>query len=83
MTELARRLTLYVRSGCSLCEDMQTDLALFREELRFELDVVDIDRDPALRVKHDVRVPVLEFAEREVCNYFLDPVALRSALAAE
>ena len=83
MSDSSRRLTLYVRSGCSLCEDMRNDLALFSDELRFELDIVDIDRNPALRVKHDVRVPVLEYAEREICNYFLDPVALRSALAAE
>ncbi|MDH3451799.1 MAG: glutaredoxin family protein [Gammaproteobacteria bacterium] len=79
----ARRLTLYVRRGCSLCEDMRNDLALFSEELQFALDIVDIDEDPGLRARHDVRVPVLEYANREVCNYFLDPVALRSALAAE
>ena len=78
-----RHLTLYVRSGCSLCEDMRNDLALFSEELRFELRVVDIDTDPELRARHDTRVPVLEYANREICNYFLDPVALRSALAAE
>ena len=83
MSETPRRLTLYVRSGCSLCEDMRDDLVLFSAELRFELDIVDIDQDPALRSRHDMRVPVLECANREVCNYFLDPVALRSALAAE
>lgn len=83
MSESLRCLTLYVRSGCSLCDDMHDDLALFSEELRFEVDVVDIDGDPALRARHDVRVPVLEYADHEVCNYFLDPVALRAALAAE
>ena len=62
---------------------MRNDLSLFSEEFQFALDVVDIDRDPALRERHDERVPVLEYAGREICNYFLDPVALRSALAAE
>ena len=79
----SRTLRLYVRRGCSLCEDMRDDLALFSEELRFTVDVVDIDRDPVLRERHDTRVPVLEYAEHEICNYFLDPVALRSALTAE
>ena len=78
-----KRLRLYVRRGCSLCEDMRDDLALFSDELQFTLEVVDIDRDPVLRERHDTRVPVLEYAEREICNYFLDPVALRSALTAE
>lgn len=77
------RLTLYVRAGCSLCEDMRNDLSMFSEELRFELDVVDIDGDEVLRARHDVRVPVLACGEHEICNYFLDPVALRSALTAE
>lgn len=72
-----------MRRGCSLCEDMRNDLALFSEALRFTVDVVDIDRDPVLRERHDTRVPVLEYAGREICNYFLDPVALRSALTAE
>lgn len=78
-----RRLTLYVRRGCSLCEDMRDDLELFRRELSFALDVVDIDRDPGLRERYDTLVPVLADAEREICRYFLDPVALRSAFGSE
>ncbi|NIM28720.1 MAG: glutaredoxin family protein [Gammaproteobacteria bacterium] len=62
---------------------MRNDLALFSEELRFEVSVVDIDSDADLRARYDVRVPVLAYDGREVCNFFLDPVALRSSLAAE
>ena len=77
------RLTLYVRDGCALCEDLHADLLAFQAQLEFDLVAVDIDRDPALRARYDTRVPVLIADDREVCNYFLDPVALRGALTAE
>lgn len=77
------RLVLFVRRGCTLCEDLHHDLLHYRDELRFELELVDIDRDPQLRRVYDTRVPVLVRDGREICHYYLDPVALRSALTAE
>ncbi len=81
MSEARPCLTLYVRHGCSLCEDMHREVLGFREELAFDLEVVDIDRDPGLRETYDTQVPVLSYGARVLCNYFLDPVALRFALA--
>lgn len=77
------RLVLFVRRGCTLCEDLHHDLLHYRDELRFELELVDIDRAPQLRCAYDTRVPVLVYGEREICHYFLDPVALRDALVAQ
>ena len=77
------RLTLYVRQGCALCEDLLADLEGFQPQLGFELQIVDIDRDPVLRARYDTLVPVLTAGDQPVCHYFLDPVALRRALTAE
>lgn len=54
----------------------------------FVIDVIDVDSDPALLVLYDELVPVLlvsldDSGEqlRELCHYFLDPVAVRDCLA--
>lgn len=69
-------LTLYGRLGCHLCEDMQTDLLSLQQELGFELQLVDVDSDPALVEQYGTRVPVLASDIGEICHYFLDKQAL-------
>jgi hypothetical protein len=47
----------------------------------FEIDVVDVDADPALEAKYDELVPVLVDGEgRELCHYFLDAAKVREYL---
>ena len=43
-----RQLTVYVRRGCHLCTDMTQALERLRQELDFEINTVDIERDPQL-----------------------------------
>lgn len=69
-------LTLYARLGCHLCEDMQNDLLPLKKELGFELQVIDVDRDPVLVKQYGTRVPVLVSEKGEICHYFLDKQAL-------
>ncbi|UCE89434.1 MAG: glutaredoxin family protein [Pseudomonadota bacterium] len=75
MTEAA--LTVFVRSGCHLCEEMLRDLEPWRREVGFELQVVDIDGDAALEAKYGARVPVLAGGENELCQFSLDEHAVR------
>jgi glutathione S-transferase len=75
------RLTLYGRQYCHLCSDMLAALENLRGEFLFDVDVVDVDADPALEVKYDELVPVLEGSGRELCHYFLDAAAVREYLA--
>jgi thiol-disulfide isomerase/thioredoxin len=78
------RFTLYSRSYCHLCEDMLLALnALQTDARRFEVEVVDVDADPALVARFDELVPVLfgEPDQPELCHYFLDEVAVRRYLA--
>ena len=77
-----RSLTLVVRHGCHLCDDMRDALAAFRAELGFSWHEVDVDTDPELLARYHVAVPVLLLGEVEICRHFLDLVALRRALAA-
>lgn len=72
-----RQLTVYVRRGCHLCTDMTVALNRLRDELRFSLEEVDIDRDPELAERYGTRVPVLTGGGQELCHYFLDQERLR------
>jgi glutaredoxin len=76
--------TLYSRSYCHLCEDMLAALqAMAPEDQAFEVDVIDVDADPALVERFDELVPVLygRLDEPELCHYFLDAEAVRRYLA--
>ncbi|HHH43334.1 MAG TPA: glutaredoxin family protein [Gammaproteobacteria bacterium] len=46
----------------------------------FEVQLVDVDRDPELAKRYDEWVPVLCLGEEEICHYRLDEQALRAAL---
>lgn len=47
----------------------------------FDIDVVDVDADPALEAKYDELVPVLVDDEGlELCHYFLDAAKVREYL---
>ena len=47
----------------------------------FDIDVVDVDADPALEAMYDELVPVLADADgSELCHYFLDAAKVREYL---
>jgi hypothetical protein len=71
-----RRLTLYVRQGCHLCEEMWRELQALRSDLAFELETVDLAVSPRLEAAYGDRVPVLEAGGEEICRFFLDPEKL-------
>jgi glutaredoxin len=77
----AARLTVYSRTGCHLCEDMEVTLSELQKELGFHLQRIDVDSDPALAEAYGTLVPVLKDGDIEICHYFLDPQALRKHLA--
>ncbi len=71
-----KRLTLYTRIGCHLCEEMLAELQSRVSEGRFVLSIVDVDSTPQLAKRYGERVPVLEGDGDEICHYFLDPQSL-------
>ena len=75
------RLTLYLRASCSLCDCVLQELLPYKQRYGFQLDLVDIDRDPALIQKYGEMIPVLFGSGKEICHFFLDPDALQSYFA--
>ena len=75
-----RRLILYGRQACGLCQDMNWQLQQLGTELDFRVDWVEIDSDPALIAQFGVRIPVLMAENIEICHYTLDMAALNAYL---
>lgn len=74
-----KELVLYSRPGCHLCENLLEELLpLLRG--RAGLREVNIDTDPALRARFDVRVPVLAAGDEVISEAFLDRDAVQAFL---
>ena len=70
------RVTLYHAAGCHLCDRALTVLEAARDELGFDLELVDIGGDPELEARYRERLPVIEIDGERDLHVF---VAVRSA----
>ncbi len=77
---MSTKLTIYIREGCHLCDDMEQALKACESELDFETQRVSIDNDLQLEQAYGSKVPVLVHDAGEICHYFLDMQALKQAL---
>jgi len=59
---------------------MIAELRHLQHELAFELELVDIDKDPDLRKRYDVDVPVVTLGTEVVCFHFFEENMVRQAL---
>lgn len=74
------QLTIYIREGCHLCDDMEQALQECAPELDFETQRVPIDNNAGLEQAYGAKVPVLTCGDVEICHYFLDMQALKRLL---
>jgi Glutaredoxin-like domain (DUF836) len=75
------RFVLYSRPGCNLCEELAVELAEIPAAAGYPIEIIDVDRDPAARVRYGHKIPVLLFAGELVCHGRLDREELAKALA--
>jgi glutaredoxin len=74
-------VTLYTRARCHLCDVAKDVLAQVRADQPFDLEVVDVDGDPALAARYGTEVPVVLVDGRKAFKYRVDPAQLRARLA--
>jgi predicted thioredoxin/glutaredoxin len=72
---------MYSRSGCGLCDEMLAALTAMPAVNGHAVDVLDVDADPAARIRYGHKVPVLLFAGELVCHGHLEPEEVHKALA--
>ena len=73
-------ITIYSRPGCHLCDDAINTLESMREELNFEIEVVNIDEDAELVKLYSDQVPVIHIDGIHHDFYKVDPLRFRSSL---
>jgi glutaredoxin len=73
-------VTVYSHPDCHLCGQAIELLESLQAELEFDLTERDITGDDALHRAYFERVPVVFLDGEEVCEYFVDEVALRERL---
>jgi hypothetical protein len=74
-------LTVYSRAYCHLCDEMIEALRGLQGLVHFELEIVDVDADPALEKRHGEKVPVLMHGGHELCHYRLEPAVITAYLS--
>jgi|AntRauTorcE11897_2_1112592.scaffolds.fasta_scaffold02561_4 hypothetical protein len=78
---MAGRLVLYTRARCGLCDEMLAAARPIADRYGFDIESVDIDREPDLVRRYNTAIPVLELDGTEITRYHLDADAFEHALA--
>ncbi len=73
-------LRVYSRQGCHLCELLIEEL-LPQVRGRLPVEVCDIDSRADWQAEYGIRVPVVEFEDRQISEYPLDRDAISELLA--
>ena len=74
---MSKRVELFTRAGCHLCDDAKAVLERVRAEVPFELALVDVDGDPVLADRYGLEVPVVVVEGRKHAKYTVDEAAFR------
>ena len=75
-------VVVYSRTDCHLCEHALDALRRIRSELAFDLQVIDVDAEPALAERYGATVPVVAVDGLEVNAGRIDAAAVRHAIRA-
>lgn len=62
-------MVVFSRHDCCLCDELLVEVEGARNVYPFELEVVDVDRDPELVARYGEEVPVIEIDGRKAFKY--------------
>jgi hypothetical protein len=68
-----RRVVLYSRRACHLCDEARSVILTERDRTPFDFDEVLIDGDEALERDYGLRVPVVEVDGAEEFEFVVEP----------
>jgi glutaredoxin len=74
-------VVFYTRAGCHLCDDAKGVVDAVRRRVAFDLEVVDIDTDPALVARFNDEVPVVFVDGKKAFKYRVDAARLERLIA--
>lgn len=70
----------YTRPGCHLCEDARITLNLVQEDVSFEINEVNIEKEEELHEKYMLMIPVVEYNNKIIQYGQIDYVTILDAL---
>jgi glutaredoxin len=74
-------VTLYGKPGCHLCEEARQVVDAVRARHPFDLEEVDITRDPTLERAYRERIPVVAIDGEEALELVIERSELEERLA--
>jgi glutaredoxin len=66
-----RRITVYSKPGCHLCDRAKDVLNRCRQRVAFEIEVVDISQNPELLARYGEDIPVILLDGQEIARHFV------------
>lgn len=75
-----RRLTLYSKPGCHLCDEMKYVIDSVSARVPLSLEVIDISTDGGLMERYGVEIPVLLIDGKKAAKYRLTAEELERRL---
>jgi glutaredoxin len=79
---MTRRVTLYGRPGCCLCDEARDVIERVRRRLPFELQEQNIEADEGLLRRYLERIPVVAIDGRDHFELLVDEATFERALQA-
>ena len=64
-----RKLTLYSRPGCHLCDEMKRVIQTVSARVPLTVDVIDISTDADLQARYGLEIPVLLIDGKKAAKY--------------
>jgi hypothetical protein len=75
-----RRVLLYSRPGCGLCDEAREVILAERERTAFEFSEHDLTGDDALELEYGIRIPVVLIDGQERFEVRVDPASFARAV---
>lgn len=75
-----RRVVMYSRPGCGLCDEAREVILAERSRAPFEFEEVDVSGDDRLELEYGIRIPVVLIDGEEEFEIRVDPRALSRVL---
>jgi hypothetical protein len=78
-----RRVVLYGKPECHLCDEARAVVAAVRAQQPFDLEEVDVSTDPELHRRYGERIPVLALDGDELFEFHVEADELARRLQSE
>jgi hypothetical protein len=63
------RVTLFTTEGCHLCEEAHELLLNVADNHNLQIDLCEIGDDDALVARYGIRIPVVQFADKDELDW--------------